>query len=52
VTIALRIVPGSQSNVGSYLDGGSELTARGWPDLLAGAPELNRKGAAYILALP
>ena len=44
--------PGSQSNFGYYLAGGAELTASGWPDLLAGAPELNRKGAAYILSLP
>ena len=52
VVLATLTGPGSYSNFGYYLAGGTELTASGWPDLLAGAPELNRKGAAYILSLP
>ena len=52
VVLATLTGPGSYSNFGYFLAGGAELTAGGWPDLLAGAPELNRKGAAYILSLP
>jgi hypothetical protein len=44
--------PGSNTNFGYFLAGSAELTAGGWRDLLAGAPELNRKGAAYVLSLP
>lgn len=44
--------PPSQTNFGYFLAGGAELTGGGWLDLLAGAPELNRRGAAYILSMP
>jgi len=52
VVLATITGPGSNTNFGYFLAGGAELTAGGWRDLLAGAPELNRKGAAYILSLP
>lgn len=42
----------SNTNFGYFLTGGAELTGGGWLELLASAPELGRKGAAYILSSP